>query len=178
MKDISDHKHTNGTRHDVYPEVTIAVPTYNRSELLKITLKSILEQDYPNFKVLVLDNASPDTTNKVVKSFADKRITYVCNEINIGMFQNWNRAFELNSSPYLCIFPDDDVMLQGFIEMSVNALDNNPHVGFSFSMADGIDINGDAALFLEIYQRQVLLTVWITFITWYQERIGLSGLQL
>jgi glycosyltransferase involved in cell wall biosynthesis len=123
-------------------KVTIAIPTYNRAELLKISLKSILEQDYSDFKVLVLDNDSTDNTNSVVRSFSDKRITYICNETNIGMFRNWNRAIELNTSSYLNIFLDDDVMLPGFINESVMVLDKYPNAAFSFAQAGGIDING------------------------------------
>ncbi len=74
-----------------------------------------MEQDYPDVTVLVLDNASTDETCDIVHSFSDKRIAYICNEKNIGMYRNWNRAIELNESPYLCIFSDDDIMLQGFI---------------------------------------------------------------
>src|SRR5687768_1900259 len=104
-------------------KVTVAIPTYNRSQLLKISLKSVLAQDYPDLRVVVLDNASPDDTEAVVKSFADPRVAYIRNETNIGMVSNWNRAIEVNSSPYLSIFLDDDVMLPGFIRESAQLLD-------------------------------------------------------
>jgi glycosyltransferase involved in cell wall biosynthesis len=51
-------------------KVTIAIPTYNRSELLKTSLQSALAQDYSDFQVLVLDNASTDDTEAVVRSQA------------------------------------------------------------------------------------------------------------
>ena len=46
----------------ISPKVTIAIPTYNRAELLKISMQSVLDQDYPDFRILVLDNASSDNT--------------------------------------------------------------------------------------------------------------------
>jgi hypothetical protein len=124
------------------PKVTIAIPTYNRSELLKTSIKSILVQDYPNFQILVLDNASTDDTVEVVHSFIDSRIRYVRSEINLGAFRNWNRAIELNNNPYLSILSDDDVLLPGFIRESVLALDNVPHAAFSAAQTQFIDIHG------------------------------------
>ncbi|MBD1847730.1 glycosyltransferase family 2 protein [Cyanobacteria bacterium FACHB-63] len=123
-------------------QVTIAIPTYNRSDLLKISLKSVLEQDYTDFQVIVLDNASTDDTEAVVHSFADSRITYVRNETNIGIFRNFARAIELNSSPYLTTLPDDDTLLPGFLRQSVLALDNHPLAAFSVAGAKGIDSKG------------------------------------
>jgi hypothetical protein len=124
-------------------KVTIAIPTYNRSELLEITLKSVLTQDYSDFQVLVLDNASTDDTESVVRSFADSRITYICNETNIGLLRNFNQAIERNYSPYLNILPDDDPMLPGFIRESVLTLDNYPCAALSVTGIEGIDINGN-----------------------------------
>ncbi len=123
-------------------KVTIAIPTYNRSELLKTSLQSVLAQDYSDFQVVVLDNASTDDTEAVVRSFADSRITYIRNETNIGIFRNWQRTVEVNSSPYLSILSDDDILLPNFIRESVLALDNHPNAGFSVGQAGIIDTNG------------------------------------
>jgi Glycosyl transferase family 2 len=123
-------------------KVTIAIPTYGRSQLLKASLKSALSQDYDDFQVVVLDNASTDNTEEVVRSFADSRVTYSKNESNIGLFRNWNRAIEINSSPYLNILQDDDILLPGFVSESVLALANHPQAAFSVVQASAIDIDG------------------------------------
>jgi glycosyltransferase involved in cell wall biosynthesis len=122
--------------------VTVTIPTYNRSVLLKVSLKSVLAQDYPDFQVVILDNASSDDTEAVVRSFADSRITYVRNKTNIGLFRNWNLAIELNSSPYLSILADDDVMLPGFIRESVLVLEKHTRAALSVARARTIGING------------------------------------
>lgn len=123
-------------------KVTIAIPTYNRSQLLKTSLASALAQDYSDFQVLVLDNASSDDTEAVVRSFTDERITYVRNETNIGLFGNFQRAIEINSSSYLSFLPDDDILLPNFIRESVLALDSHPLAGLSVGQAEFIDANG------------------------------------
>ncbi|HBH61299.1 MAG TPA: family 2 glycosyl transferase [Nitrospiraceae bacterium] len=123
-------------------KVTIAIPTYNRSGLLKTALKSALDQEYNDYNILVLDNASTDDTEDVVRSFTDSRITYVRNNKNIGLVRNWNRTIKLNTSLYLNILQDDDIMLPGFIRESITVLEENPKAAFSFTRAGGIDING------------------------------------
>ncbi|MBD1918050.1 MULTISPECIES: glycosyltransferase [Cyanophyceae] len=125
------------------PEVTIAIPTYNRCGLLEKSLKSALAQDYSNFRVLVLDNASSDETKTVVQSLSDPRITYVRNETNIGLFRNWSCAIELNSSPYITVLQDDDELLPGFITESILGLEKHPSAALSVASIRAIDIAGD-----------------------------------
>lgn len=123
-------------------KVTIAIPTYNRSELLKASLESVLAQDYADFQVIVLDNASDDDTEAVVRSYTDSRIAYRRSETNIGAFRNWQRAIELNSSSYLSILSDDDLLLPNFIRESVLALDEHPSAAFLAAQVKFINIDG------------------------------------
>lgn len=124
------------------PEINIAIPTFNRSDLLCFSLDSALSQDYPDFRITVLDNASNDDTEAVVKSFADSRITYVRHETNIGLFRNFNHAIEINTSPYLLILQDDDVIHPAFVRKSLEALERYPRAGFSFTDSSFIDESG------------------------------------
>lgn len=124
-------------------KVTVAIPTYNRAELLKGCIESVLAQDFPDLQLLVLDNASSDDTSSVVRSLAkDQRITYIRHESNIGFARNWDYIIEANKSQYLTIVPDDDLILPGFISASVQALDEHSSAGFSLALAQFIDGNG------------------------------------
>jgi glycosyltransferase involved in cell wall biosynthesis len=125
------------------PGVSIAIPTYNRSELLAMSLQSALDQSYADLEVLVLDNASTDDTPAVVDRLSDSRVRYVRNSENIGLFRNWNRAIGLNRSPYLVILQDDDVLLPEIVKQSVDALSASPGAGFSFAKASGIGMNNE-----------------------------------
>ncbi len=57
-----------------FPKVSIVIPTLNSASLVGTTLESILQQDYPDFEVLVIDSGSSDRTIQVVKSLKDHRI--------------------------------------------------------------------------------------------------------
>jgi glycosyltransferase involved in cell wall biosynthesis len=123
------------------PKVTVAMPTYNRSGLLSAALASALAQDYDDFGVMVLDNASTDDTEAVVQSFDDPRVTYVRNDTNMGCTGNLNRAIELNTSPYLNILMDDDLLLPGFLSESVKMLDEHQEASFSFTAAKYVNVD-------------------------------------
>lgn len=120
-------------------KVSVAIPTRNRSKLLKRAIDFVLRQTYKNFELIVLDNASTDDTKEVVSSFRDKRIVYKRNSRNLGIISNWNEAIKCSKGEYLNIFHDDDVMYPTFLEESIKALDNNPSVGFTFSLIKRVD---------------------------------------
>ena len=122
--------------------VTIAIPTYNRSHLLRISLESALAQDYPHVQVMVLDNASTDDTPAVMQSCTDARVTYCRSETNLGMLANWNRAIELNPNPYLVVLQDDDILLPAFVSESLGRLKKYPRAALSYALARYIHPDG------------------------------------
>lgn len=124
------------------PRITIAIPTFNRADYLRLSMASALEQDFAGIRLLVLDNASTDHTAEVVASFDDPRIDYRRNETNIGLFRNWNLALELNESEYLAMLPCDDLLLPGHVKNSIAKLDAAPSAGFSFCITGYIDGDG------------------------------------
>lgn len=144
------HSRSQGMPERTMTTVTIFIPTYNRAPLLRTCLGSVLSQDYPDFQVVVLDDASSDDTQAVVHSFKDSRVTCLGNDVNLGLVGNWMRALELNASQYFTILPDDDVMLPGFIRLSVTALDGHPDAAFSTGLTEYIDAEG------EVRDRQVV----------------------
>ena len=123
-------------------ELTVAVPTFNRAALLKQTLESILKQSFQNFVVVVFDNASTDNTQAVIESFSDPRLSFSRSQSNLGMVNNWNRCILENTSPYLCIFHDDDLMLDGFLAQTHAMMESHPTMGFCYTRAQLIDAAG------------------------------------
>ena len=71
------------------PIVSIILPTYCRGDngLLKRSIKSILEQEFTDWELIIVDDGSIDSTKDIVKSFMkqDNRIVYIRNEINSGL---------------------------------------------------------------------------------------------
>jgi glycosyltransferase involved in cell wall biosynthesis len=124
------------------PRVSICVPTYERSHLLRQALESALAQTFTDFELLVVDNASGDDTEAVVRSYTDSRIRYLRNPSNIGHRVNWNVCLKLARGRYINILPDDDAMLPDNLRRKLEIMERNPQVGLVHSKYHLIDANG------------------------------------
>jgi glycosyltransferase involved in cell wall biosynthesis len=65
------------------PLVSVLIPTYNSALYIKDTLESILNQTYKNLEIIVIDDASKDSTVNIVKKYKDKRIKLFVNKKNL-----------------------------------------------------------------------------------------------
>ena len=102
------------------PKISICIPTYNRANFLRSAIQSVIEQDFSNFELIIVDNCSTDNTREVILEFDDPRIKFFVNDSNIGMVRNWNKCLELANGEIIWILHSDDIM--GF-----NALSNAAH---------------------------------------------------
>ncbi|MFH1848099.1 MAG: glycosyltransferase family 2 protein [Candidatus Omnitrophota bacterium] len=80
---------------------SVCVPTYNRAGSIGGTIKSVLNQTYNNFELIISDNDSRDNTGDVVKGFKDTRIKYFKNEKNLGFARNLALCKERSSGDIL-----------------------------------------------------------------------------
>ena len=108
------------------PRVSVIIPTYGRPELLPRAIASVLCQTFEDFELLIIDDASQDTTGQVVKSISDERIRYCRNEINKGGAASRNRGIREALSSYIAFLDDDDEWLPEKLELQVALLDQSP----------------------------------------------------
>jgi glycosyltransferase involved in cell wall biosynthesis len=120
-------------------KITVGIPTFNRSRLLKQTIETVLAQTFTSFRLIVGDNASEDDTPDVVRSFGDERIDYVRSARNIGAIGNLNRLIELAETEFLVLLPDDDGLYPGHLAAAVELLERFETVGLAHTAWDHID---------------------------------------
>lgn len=104
------------------PFVSIAIPAYKK-EYLKETIISILNQDYTNFELIIVNDKSPANLDEIVKQFKDKRIRYYKNSENLGkksIVYNWNRCLSYAKGEFFVLICDDDIMKPDFISHLLN----------------------------------------------------------
>ena len=77
--------------------LTIGVPVFNGEKTISRCIDSLLNQTFDDFKLIISDNASTDSTRKICEDYAkkDSRIRYIKQKKNIGLVPNWN--FILNN---------------------------------------------------------------------------------
>jgi glycosyltransferase involved in cell wall biosynthesis len=103
----------------------VAICAYNRTDTLRESLQSVLNQTYKDMRIVVIDDCSTKDIKSVVDSFGDDRLEYIRNEKNLGLVDNWNRAFDICGTEFLNIFHDDDRMFPWMIEKLVAAFEND-----------------------------------------------------
>lgn len=110
-------------------EFSIMIPTFGRPLLLEHAIKSALSQDAGiDLEIIVVDNDhdSKFDSEKVVKKFSDKRLSYVRNPVNLGMCGNWNKCIELANSEWLTILHDDDQLHSTYVATVLQRAEKSP----------------------------------------------------
>jgi hypothetical protein len=92
---------------------TVIIPTRERCDTLRHTLRTVVEQRYANLSIIVSDNFSVDDTRRVVESFADARIRYLNTGKRLSMSHNWEFALDHVTEGWVTFLGDDDGMLPG-----------------------------------------------------------------
>jgi O-antigen biosynthesis protein len=110
------------------PLVTIAIPTYNCGRYLPDALGSVMRQGLDDFEVLIMDNASEDDTEEVVRSFGSDRIRYIRNARNLGSRENGRLCLVNARGRYIRTFCADDVLLDGIVRLQLDILISRPEV--------------------------------------------------
>jgi abequosyltransferase len=102
------------------PLLTIAIPTYNRSQLLGGLLSVLAPQlaGHPEIELQISDNASPDDTSQVVQQFVDAglKVSYHRHPENIGSDANFISCFKRANGKYFWLFGDDDIIVPGALD--------------------------------------------------------------
>ena len=118
------------------PMLSICIPTYNRAGKLDICINSIFSQigNDDSIEVLIINNASTDTTEEVILKYASiyKNLTYIKNEINIGGDRNIYKALEKARGSYIFLHGDDDIFFNDTIYPILDIIKNNLTCGIIF----------------------------------------------
>ena len=107
------------------PFFSISVPTYNRKELLKQTLKSILDQSFTDYEILVGNDFIQEKLSGELLGIYDSRIHFINNMQNIGEAGNMNLLLEKAQGKYFTWLSDDDIYAPNFLEEVHSAILNN-----------------------------------------------------
>ncbi len=106
--------------------VSVIIPTYNRADMLKRAVVSVLKQSYQNFEIIVVDDNSHDNTKDVVNNFDDTKISYIKNKTNLGASAGRNIGIKKAKYDHIAFLDDDDEWLPKKIEKQVRLLSSLP----------------------------------------------------
>ncbi len=111
------------------PTFSILIPAYKSESIIGETIKSILNQTFADFELIIVDDNSPDQTAKVVQSFKDKRIRFFKNKKNLGYSGNLECCRQKALGKYLYLMGNDDILSPLALELTFKAFQLDPDVG-------------------------------------------------
>lgn len=139
----------NNNSINIFPLVSIVIPTYNRPLLFKEALDSVLAQDYPNIDIFITDNSHNDSTKNLMESYLEKypNIKYE-HHPDFNEESNWLRAKEYDNpeAEYVNWLMDDDLFMPNKISVMVGEFLRNPDVTLVTSNRVLIDLEGNKIL--------------------------------
>ena len=110
------------------PFFSVVIPTFNRANKLKKTLKSVLTQSFTNFEVLVMDDGSTDDTFAVVNSFCDLRIHYHWAPNSGGPAAPRNRGIDIAVADWVCFLDADDIWYLDKLQHVFSIISQQPNI--------------------------------------------------
>jgi glycosyltransferase involved in cell wall biosynthesis len=124
-------------------KVSICIPAYRQVEYLRGTLRSIEEQEFDDYELIVSDDSPDDSVRELLSEFEfGERLRYVRNQPALGSPENWNAAIRLARGDYVKIQHHDDHFLRpDALRRFVALLDEHPEADFGFaaSLVEHVD---------------------------------------
>ena len=129
----------------INPTVSIIIPTYNREKLIGKAIKSVLEQTFSDFELIVVDDASTDQTQTAVEQFQDLRIRYLHHQKNAGVCAARNTGLAAAQGRYIAFLDSDDEWRSDKLEKQIARFETAPErVGVIYTWLQIIDEQGNS----------------------------------
>lgn len=139
--------------------VSVIIPTYNRANFVCEAIKSVLEQTFQDFEVIVVDDGSTDNTSDVIQCFRDHRIKYIYQQ-NSGQAAARNSGIQDSDSEYVAFLDSDDMLQPNSLEKRVQIMDKYPGVAFSYGQVYHTDIDGHVRYLEKAHKKSCILKGW------------------
>ncbi|HJQ13891.1 MAG TPA: glycosyltransferase family 2 protein [Anaerolineales bacterium] len=123
------------------PKVSIITPSFNQGQFLEASIRSVLEQDYPNIEYIIVDGDSKDSSVEIIKKYAD-RLAWWVSEKDKGHADALNKGFSRATGEILAWLNSDDIYFRSAVSEAVSILQSRPDVGMVYGDADLIDDAG------------------------------------
>ena len=124
------------------PRLSIVIASYNHAPFVQDSLRSVLQQSFQDFEILVTDDGSRDGTPEQVRAVGDSRIALNVLPENRGACIAMNDCIRRARGEYIAVLNSDDVFLPGKLARQVAFLDDHPHIGAVFGYPAFIDERG------------------------------------
>jgi glycosyltransferase involved in cell wall biosynthesis len=113
--------------------LSVVIPTYNRAGTLQNTMLSVLNQSFTNIELIIVDDASTDETEEIVRSIYDDRVKYIKLEINSGPSAARNAGIKAASGSFIAFQDSDDIWLEEKLMKQMARLQSDESLGMVYT---------------------------------------------
>lgn len=148
------------------PRISVITASYNQGRFIEQTIRSVIEQDYPNLEYIVIDGGSTDETLNILERY-ESHFAYWVSEPDRGQSDAINKGFRQATGDILCWINSDDVLLPRSLHIVGEIFASYPAVDWIIGQHAGIGLEGWLALVLPPrgYLRSFIRRGW------YQDRM-------
>lgn len=127
------------------PKISIILPVYNGEKYLKGSIKSVLNQTFQDFELIIIDDCSKDSSGAIARHYAssDSRVFYYRNDTNLKLPKSLNVGFSKARGEYWTWTSCDNLYLPEALSELSKTLDANSEVGLVYSSMHVIDEYGE-----------------------------------
>lgn len=122
-------------------KITVVTPSYNQAPFLEETIKSVLDQDYPDLEYIIVDGGSTDGSEEIIRKYAGQLAWWV-SEKDRGQTDAINKGFARATGDVLAWLNSDDTYLPGALNAAAKVLSAHPEAGLVYGDANYIDEAG------------------------------------
>lgn len=108
--------------------ISVVMSVYNGELHIKEAMESILSQTFADFEFVIINDASTDTTESIIKSFNDPRIKLIKNDKNLGLAKSLNIGLDLAKGKYISRMDADDISLPERFQKQFDFMEENPGI--------------------------------------------------
>jgi glycosyltransferase involved in cell wall biosynthesis len=124
--------------------ISVCMATYNGQRFVRQQIESIVLQLSPTDELVVVDDASSDTTCQIIEEFRDPRIRLHRNETNIGVVKTFERALRLAQGELIFLSDQDDIWREDKVATIKREFESNPRTTLVMSDATILNAEGKA----------------------------------
>lgn len=141
-----------------YGVVSIIMPSFNSSKYIGTAIVSVLNQTYPFWELIIIDDASTDNTVDVINTFNDYRIKVLENEINKGAAISRNRGLSAASGRFIAFLDSDDFWYPNKLQTQLDFMLKNNY-DFTCTYCDYIDEDGKSLKMIDTCPKKITKTL-------------------
>jgi glycosyltransferase involved in cell wall biosynthesis len=129
------------------PVISIVMPFFNAAPYLAEAVQSMLDQTFRDFELILINDGSTDESDKIIQTFHDQRIKYICNKGNMGLVYSLNKGLDAAQGVFIARMDGDDISMPDRLQKQWQYLNAHPEADLVATTVLLINENGQPAGF-------------------------------